>query len=176
VVKRGTYFFPAFSIGKWTQETCLVMLDELSKRMNKPDSNNKLTIYTDGNDDYTFTIPNVFDVTKINYGQIVKIRNSQGKLLSKEYRVIYGTPDIEDIETVNIENFNGIFRERIGRFVRKTKCFSKKKGKLCNAIDLFQFYWNFMNDFKRGESPAIMEGLSNHLWSWHEFLMFHYAI
>jgi len=53
-----------------------------------------------------------------------------------------------DIETTDVENFNGILRERIGRLVRKTKCFSKCKTRLECAIQLFQFYWDFVSEFQ----------------------------
>ena len=102
----------------------------------------------------------------MNYGQLVKIRDTHGKLIRKERRIIYGDLDEDDIDTVNVENFNGILRERIGRLVRKTKCFSKKKQRLYCAVILFQFYWNFMNEFRRGTSPAMLENLSESLWSW----------
>ena len=43
-------------------------------------------------------------------------------------------------------------------------------------FELFQFYWNFINEFRRGISPAMLEGLTDHPWNWHEFLMYHYAV
>jgi len=68
-----------------------------------------------------------------------------------------------------VENFNSILRERVGRLVRESKCFSKVKGRLVCAVELFRFYWNFINEFRWGFSPAKLEGLTDHLWSWHEF-------
>jgi len=174
-IKRGTYFFPAFSIGKWTQETCSLMLETLSSRLETPDKDNRLKIFTDGNDDYVYTIPLHFDTDFVDYGQLVKIRE-RGTLVGKEKRIIYGNPDLQDIETTDIENSNGILRERIGRLVRKTKCFSKRKSRLYDAMDLFQFYWNFINNFQRRGSPAMLEGISDHIWTWHEFLHSHYAV
>ena len=92
----------------------------------------------------------------INYGQLIKIRE-KGRVADKEKRIIYGESNMDDIETTDIENFNGILCERIGRLVRKTKCFSKYKRRLECAIQLFQFYWDFINEFKRDASPAILE-------------------
>ena len=46
------------------------------------------------------------------------------------------------------------------------------KCRLVCAVELFKFYWNFINDFKRGFSPAKLEGLTDHLWTWHEFFYF----
>lgn len=145
------------------------------ERVELPFPDNKIEIFTDGNDDYTYVLPELYAETCMNYGQLVKIREG-GRVVDKEKRTIYGKPKLDDIETTDIENFNGICRERCGRLVRETKCFSKYMPRLEGALHLFQFYWNFINEFKRGTSPAMMEGLTEKVWSWHEFLMFHYAV
>ena len=68
-----------------------------------------------------------------------------------------------------VENFNSILRERLGRLVRRTKCFAKVKRRLVCSIGLFMFYWNFFNEFERGVSSGKSEGLVDHVWSWSEF-------
>ena len=73
-------------------------------------------------------------------------------------------------ETTDVENYNGILRERLSRLVRKTKCFGKKKSRLENALHLFQFYWNFMKPIKENLTPAIMEGQATKIWTWGNFL------
>jgi IS1 family transposase len=135
------------------------------RRRVRPFREERIEVFTDGNDDYTYVLKSFFPMVNINYGQLVKIRDTRGKLLRKERRIIYGDPDEDDIDTVNVENFNGILRERVGRLVRKTKCFSKEKTRLICAVTLFQFYWNFMNEFRRGTSPAMLENLTESLWS-----------
>lgn len=147
------------------------MIEKLFERTELPVPDNKIEIFTDGNDDYTYVLPEHYDDTCINYGQLIKIRE-KGRVVDKEKRIIYGKLDLKDIETTDIENFNGILRERIGRLVRKTKCFSKHKRRLACAIQLFQFYWDFINEFKRGTSPAMLEELTDHAWTWHEFFYF----
>ena len=160
-----------FSVGKWTQETCDKMLEKMFGRTELPFPDNKIVIFTDGNNDYTHVLKKYYTNTCINYGQLIK-RKENERVVDKEKRTVYGNPDPNDIETTNIENFNGILRERIGRLVRKTKCFSKYKQRLECAIELFQFYWNFINEFKRDTSPAMAEELTDHTWSWHEFFYF----
>ncbi len=167
-IKRNSYFFVAFSVGKWTQETCNRMVEKLFDRTELPFPGKKIEVFTDGNDDYTHVLHDYYAYTCINYGQLIKIRE-KGRVVAKKKRIIYGDPDLYDIETTNIENFNGILRERVGRLVRETKCFSKYKLRLSCAIELFQFYWNFMNELRRSTSPAMLEGLTDHTWSWHEF-------
>ena len=119
----------AYSLGKWTQETCKEMIEKLFSRTELPFPNNKIQIFSDGNDDYVFTLPEYYADTCIDYGQVIKIRE-KGRVIDKIKRIIFGNPNPEDIETTNIENFNGIMRERVGRLVRKTKCYSKKKLRL----------------------------------------------
>jgi hypothetical protein len=151
------------------------MIEKLFNRTRLPSSEHKIAVFTDGNDDYTYILPQYYAETHINYGQLVKLRE-KGRVVGREKREIYGSPDLGDIETTDVENFNGILRERIGRLVRKTKCFSKARQRLKCAIELFQFYWNFINEFKRGSSPAMLEGLTDHTWSWHEFIYYRLTI
>lgn len=134
---------------------------------------NKIQLFSDGNDDYTHILKEYYTTqTCVDYGQLVKIRE-KGRVVDKEKRVIFGSPDPDEIETTQIENFNGILRERIGRLVRKTKCISKRRPMLENAIEFFQCYWNFIKPASERDTPAMLEGLTDKRWSWDEFLYFH---
>lgn len=168
-MKRNTYFFVAFAVGKWTQETCERMMEKMFERTELPLPDNRIEIFTDGNDDYKHILPEYYAEPCMNYGQLVKIRE-KGRVVDKEKRTTYGNPDPKDIETTDVENFNGILRERVGRLVRKTKCFSKRKRRLECALHLFQFYWNFIIQFRRGTTPAMLEDIYPKPWDWHEFL------
>jgi hypothetical protein len=131
-----------------------------------------VTFYSDGNDDYTYILPHYFD--DLVYGQLVKIRE-KGTVIGKEKRRVYGDPDLGRVETFNVENYNSIIRNRLARLVRKTKNFSKLKNKLHDAFALFQFCWNFMHQLKTKNTPAMTENITNHTWTWHEYLNYHYA-
>ncbi len=85
-------------------------------------------------------------------------------------------PEIKDIETTNVENFNSILRERVGRLARKTKCYSKEKSRLWDAMELIQFHWNFMDTIHDNLTPAMIESLSDYVWNQDDFLLFHYAV
>ncbi len=91
------------------------------------------------------------------------------EIVDKIKKVIYGTLNIDEIETTDIEKMNSISRERLGRLVRETKCFSKKKPRLINAFESFHFYWNFMDKLTKSETPAMLEGLADHQWNWEQF-------
>ena len=172
-VKRYSYLFAAFSVGKWTQQTCMEMMRKLAAVTKQPSWQSTFELFSDGNDDYTYVLPRCFPLGLVDYGQLVKIKE-RGRLVRKERWVVYGVPAVGEIETTDVENFNGILRERVGRVVRKTKCFAKAKRRLVCAVGLFLFYWNFINEFRRGASPARIEGLTDHVWTWHEF--FHHQI
>jgi hypothetical protein len=93
----------------------------------------------------------------------VKIRDYDGKLISREIKVIYGCPDEDDVETVNVENFNSILRERVGRLTHKTKCISKTKSHLRCALIVFQFYQNLISEVQRGKTPEMNSGCSSRI-------------
>jgi hypothetical protein len=151
------------------------MIEKLFWKVELPFPNDKIQIFSDGNDDYEYILPKFYADTCIDYGQIIKIRE-KGKVVDKKNKIVFGSPEIKDIETTNVENFNGILRERIGRVVRKTKCYSKKKSRLGNAIEFLQFHWNFMDTIHDNLTPAMIESLSDYIWNWDDFLMFHYAV
>lgn len=145
------------------------MLVKFASRVKRPTFENPLVIFSDGNDDYTTVLAELFPVKFMNYGQLVKIRE-KGRVVGKIRKVVYGNPSINDIETVYVENYNGILRERLSRLVRKTKCIGKRKFRLANAMYLFQFYWNFMHAVRKKLSPAIIEGKATKIWTWGNFL------
>lgn len=145
------------------------MFVDFAKRVEPATSTDRLEIYSDGNDDYEFVMPDFFKRDCTDYGQLIKIRE-KGRVVDKIHRVVYGSPSIEDIETTNVENFNGILRERLSRLVRKTKCFGKRKSRLENALHIFQFYWNFMHPIRKNLTPAILENQATKIWTWGNFL------
>jgi len=159
-------------VGKWTQETCRRMVEQIPRRfVPLSESEEKATFYSDGNDDYTYVLPCFFLVEKLEYGQLVKIREN-GRVVGKEKRGIYGNPEPSDIETTDIENFGGILRERLGRLVRRTKCYTKLKTRLEDALELFLFHWDFMDPLQGKNTPAMLEGLTEDVFSWHQFFYF----
>jgi len=168
-IKRGTYFIIAFSIGKHNTQTCRELMNILFDTIDLPFPENKIVIFTDGNDQYETCLRENYADTCIDYGQLIKIRK-KGRVVEKKKRIIIGNPDLNDIETTDVENANGIFRERVGRLVRKTKCFSKVTNKLEHAIVVFQFYWNFINLFNDNKTPAMLEDIVEQPDTWEIFL------
>ena len=143
-------------------------MEKMYERVELPFPDNKIEIFTDGNSDYEHVLSELYAETCMDYGQLIKVRKG-GRVVDKIKRVVFGSPELCEIETTDIENSNGILRERIGRLVRKTKCFSKYKRRLVCAIELFQFYWDFINEFRRKTTPAMLEGIAIRPLTWHDF-------
>ena len=105
----------------------------------------------------------------MDYGQVIKIKE-QGKVIDKRKEIIFGEPKIEDIETINVENFNTILRGRLSRLVRKTQCHTKQKHALEESVGLFKFYWNFIKPLHEKMTSGMEEGLINKRLTWGNFL------
>lgn len=145
------------------------MFNKFEDCVKKPTNKNKLCIYSDGNEDYTSVLPEYFPKENINYGQLIKTRKGK-KLVDKTRKVIYGNPEIKEIDTTSVEDFNAILRCRTSRLVRRSQCHAKNKVALENTISLFQFYWNFMKPIHKKLTPAIIEKQATKTWTWGNFL------
>lgn len=145
------------------------MLSEFAIRVKPPSVKTPLEIYSDGNDDYSTVLGELFDTAHINYGQLIKIRE-HGRVVRKNRKPIYGSPALDDIDTIYVENYNGILRGRVSRLVRKTKGMGKRVSRVENALWLFQFYWNFIKPIHGKLTPALMEKQATKIWTWGNFL------
>ena len=146
------------------------MFSDIKEKLSLPTPENKLDIFSDGNDDYTKVILETYDVTCVNYGQKIKSQNGK-KIVPAIKRIVYGSFDITNIETNVVESINSVLREKISRLNRRTKKISKTKYALESAINLFKFGWNFIHKrHKHLQTPAMMEELTNKFWTWGMFL------
>lgn len=162
-------FFVAFGTGKWNKMTLRLMFNQFEDYVQQPSYKQKLEIYSDGNNDYTFVLPEYYNKDCLCYGQKIKTLGGK-KIFPPIKRKIYGNPNLTEINTNSVESFNSVLRERISRLVRRTKCHAKSKHMLNSAIVLFQFYWNFMHQLGKNLTPAILEGQTTKVWTWGNFL------
>jgi len=145
----------------------------MKARIRTPTPDEHLVVYSDGKDSYQTVFPQYFEKTLMDYGKLIKIRE-KGRVVDKIREVVFGQPFINCVHTNNVENHNGILRGHVSYLVRRTKCIAKKIRSLENALHFFQFYWNFIHTFANKTTPAIIEGRSNKIWTWGDFL--HYKI
>ena len=110
-MKRKSYLFLAYSSGSRTRDVCRDMVELMFSRIQMPTPNNKLEVYSDGNDDYTVALRDYYPMQCLRYGQVVKIREG-GRIVDKIKRSVYGDPDIKQIETTD-EIGRASCRERV---------------------------------------------------------------
>ena len=105
----------------------------------------RVEVFTDGNDDYTYVFPCFFKVKQLSYGQLVKIRDANGRFVRKEIRwfmVILTGMMWKRLMLRILTVFCG--SEWVGWLERQ--CFSKKESRLRCALSVFQFYWDFISE------------------------------
>jgi hypothetical protein len=89
------------------------------------------------------------------------------------------------IDTSYVERINLTIRTPLARFIRKGMNFSKTKRVHTKAFDLFQTWYNFIKPHKSLRlkidsgnrkwfkmTPAMVEGITDHIWSLKELLTF----
>ena len=158
-------------------------METVRKRGKRPTEDEKATFISDGNDQYVTAILANFEAETINYGQLIKERES-GRVVGKIRMVIFGDVADAGIDTVYVERYNLTVRHGISRLVRRSLCFSKCKEMLDNHLDVYQCYNNLIRvnsaltiKTEKGEknikrTPCMAEGITKHPWSWEEFLTF----
>ena len=158
-------------------------METVRKRGEKPTEDKKATFVSDGNNQYVNAILANFEAETINYGQLIKEREG-GRVVGKTRMVIFGEVDDAGIDTVYVERYNLTLRHGISRLVRKSLCFSKCKEMLDNHLDVYQCYNNLIKvnsaltiktekgEKNIGRTPCMAEGISDHVWTWKELLMF----
>lgn len=145
------------------------MFNQFEDYVQQPSYKRKLKVFSDGNDDYRIVLPEYYHKDSLCYGQYIKTQGGK-KVFPPLRRAVFGNPKREEIHINNNECFNGILREHLSRLVRKSKCHSKNKYTLEEALYLFQFYWNFMHKTKKNLTPAIIEQQATKVWTWGNFL------
>ncbi len=89
---------------------------------------------------------------------------------------VIGDGCLDDIQTSQIENMNGVARGCQSNMVRKTKCFAKKVERVDKMYEMFQMYRNFMKKDKNKTTPAMKEYLQDAPLNWVDFLNLSYQI
>ena len=139
-------------------------------------------------------LPKLVPLEDLKYVKILK-NKVNNCVVETVQRIIFGDPeeifqmlgaDSDGyIGTSYVERINLTIRTSIVRFVRKTMNFSKTMKMHTKAFDLFQAWYNFVKPhdslklridsgnrkwFQR--TPAMAEGITDHIWSLKELLTF----
>jgi hypothetical protein len=132
--------------------------------------------------------PRLVPTPGVGLTQAVKHRCG-GKVVRIEVHQVLGQP-IECPYAVHEERLNGVLRDRLNCLTRKTHAFAKREQTWDAAVVLCLFESNWLRSHPalrepatdlpngrryRRRSPAMTIGLTDHVWSWEEFLTYrHY--
>jgi hypothetical protein len=135
---------------------------------------------------------------QLRYAQVDKRRRG-GRVVEVRRRIVFGQADdiaviIEaqgcgfQVNTAYVERNNLTLRQSVGRLVRKALSFSKNVHLLQRHIDLDGAIYNFVKPHRalrrrlrsskpgsrkwQQRTPAMAAGLTDHIWSLEELLMF----
>ena len=101
------------------------MLNLFFDLMNLPTPNEKISIYSDGNVQYTISLPELYCEPCMNYSQLVRVKEKNSPVCVIREKVL-GNPHVSSISTSVVEGYNNKIRQRLSKFGRKIASFSKK--------------------------------------------------
>ena len=112
------------------------------------------------------------------YGQVVKTREGK-RVVKVEKRLVLGpkTTDLKLISTSLLERQNGTTRARNRYLVRKTYAFAKRVPYMDDQCEVDKTVYNFCRRHRglKGETPAMRQGITDHIWSMAEVLRYRSA-
>ena len=120
--------------------------------------------------------------------QAVKRRDGRGRLVAVAVRPTIG-PALAQPHPVHVERLNGVLRDRLNCLTRKTHAFAKTATTWDALLGLVLFEQNWLRPHValrqpsdepgrryRPRTPAMALGLTDHPWTWTEFLTMHVPV
>ena len=121
------------------------------------------------------------------YAQVVKRRNTAGRVVDVRRRVVFGGPRRfgkqlhlrqlgETIQTAFMERWYGTLRGLVAPLRRRTRCLSwsrsRHRGKVWLMVSLYNFVLphKSLRQGRTQRTPAMAIGLTNHVWSYREYI------
>lgn len=118
-------------------------------------------------------------------GVVRKIRDGAGNLLGVQRRALFGSRRQirqriqelgigQDINTSHLERLNGSLRGQQSRLRRRSRSPSRKGEALQASLWLWRdlYNWTRRHSSLRGRSPAMAQGLTDHVWTVQEYVMY----
>jgi IS1 family transposase len=139
-------------------------------------------------------LPKLVPLDDLKYVKVLK-KKVKNYVVETIHRIVYGNPE-EILEmlgansdsfigTSYVERINLTIRTSLARFIRKGMNFSKIMKMHQKAFDLFQAWYNFIKPYKSlrlkidsgnrkwfQRTPALAEGITDHIWNLKELLTF----
>lgn len=121
------------------------------------------------------------------YAQVVKARNQRGQVVEVDTRVVFGGPRRfmkqlrlrqlgTTIQTACMERWYGTLRGLVAPLRRRTRCLSwsrvRHRGRLWLMVSLYNFVipHKSLRQGHRRRTPAMALGLTDHVWSYREYV------
>jgi IS1 family transposase/transposase-like protein len=121
------------------------------------------------------------------YAQVVKRRNTAGRVVDVRRRVVFGGPRRfgkqlrlrqlgETIQTAFMERWYGTLRGLVAPLRRRTRCLSwsrsRHRGKVWLLVSLYNFVLphKSLRQGRTQRTPAMAIGLTDHVWSYREYV------
>jgi IS1 family transposase len=124
-------------------------------------------------------LPRVIPAPALVYGQVVKEREGR-KVVKVEKRLVLGpkSTELAHISTSLIERQNGTARSRNRYLVRKTYAFAKRVQYMDDQCAVDKTFYNFCRKHRglKGETPAMRQGITDHVWRIEEVLRYRSAV
>lgn len=143
-------------------------------RLQMPQPPAQISITTDGNPQYLTALVKQGKEIDVDYGRVTK-QHTANRLVAVIREKVLGDPTTASNSTSVVEGYNNKIRQRVSRFVRTPASFSKTIAAHTRLLDLFQFVSNFI-EAKEGMTPTMREGITDHIWTWREFLTYHFQL
>lgn len=175
-MERHTKLVLAWHVGKRTPETTWEFADNLRFA-----TNGRFQLSTDGFLPYRTAIPGIFK-SEIDHGTLVKQygpsedvqaarRYSPAAIIGIDKHAASGTPNMDRVCTSHIERENLTIRMQVRRLTRLTNAFSKKWENHEAMLGLFFAWYNFCRKHSTIKTtPAVAQGLTDHVWTLEELL------
>ena len=117
--------------------------------------------------------PTVVPDPALRYGQVEKTREGR-RVTQVEKKLVLGPPatGLGFVSTSLLERQNGTARSRNRYLVRKTYAFAKLVPYMDDQCEVDKTFYNFCRKHRglKGETPAMRQGITDHVWSIAEVL------
>jgi hypothetical protein len=157
-------------VGKWNEESCMEFWNNVSKRFVPATCRYRFSVCTDGNKQNFSALKSAFANGAVNYGKVKKIRKGE-IVIGMIRKNVLGYMPKEEIGIRHIDGFCARLRERVSRFCRKSKTFSKKRTPFYYHLMLFGAYNNFIEPYADKQTPCMIEGITSRKWDWDDIFM-----
>lgn len=142
----------------------------VEKRFQPATNKYRFNVCTDGNKQNITALQKVFAHNSLNYGKVKKIKRG-AIVIAQIVKKVLGNMPLDEIGIRHIDGYCARVRERISRYCRRSKTFSKKKASFYLHLNIFQTYNNFIEIYKDKKTPCMIEGITLKKWDWNEILM-----